>query len=360
MISGLLYQPIINNTLLVICVIYFLIFYSYQFKNSMIKDGDKIISLIICIAYTLFIGLRPLHPIFGDSANYAVGYYHFQNGGELSHDGDWFFYAIMKFCSGFMSVNEYFLLMAIFYIGFTWIACIRLFPRYTTVAFLANITAFSFWAYCYNGMRNGLAASIAILAFSFMNRKLICACFCVLAIMIHKSMMLPLMSFVLSYYFCYTKLYFKGWVIAIALSSVLGGAMESILAGSGLVEDERFSSYLTSTEFASDFSRTGFRWDFLLYSSVPVIIGYYVIIKKGLRDRKYEILLNTYIIANAFWILIIRASFSNRFAYLSWFLYPIVLIYPFISFPLWKEQHKKVAYTLWLHFSFTYFMWTFY
>ena len=305
MISGLLYQPIINNTLLVICLIYFLVFYSYQFKNSLIKDGDKMISLVLCISYTLFIGLRPLHPIFGDSSNYAVGYYHFQNGGEVSSDGDWFFYTIMKFCAGFMSLNEYFLLMAAFYLGFTWIACVRLFPRYTTVAFLANITAFSFWAYCYNGMRNGFAASVLILAFSFMNRRLICIGLCVLAVMIHKSIMLPAMAFALSYFFGYTKWYFRGWIAAIVLSSVLGGAMETILAGSGLVEDERFSSYLTSTEYSSNFSKTGFRWDFLLYSSVPVIIGYYVIIKKGLRDRKYEILLNTYIIANAFWILII-------------------------------------------------------
>ena len=38
-----------------------------------------------------------------------------------------------------------------------------------------------------------------------------------------------------------------------------------------------------------------------------------------------------YLTANAFWILVIRSSFSNRFAYLSWFLMAIIIFYPFFK-----------------------------
>ena len=58
-----------------------------------------------------------------------------------------------------------------------------------------------------------------------------------------------------------------------------------------------------------------------------------------------------------FWIIVINASFSNRFAYLSWFLYPIVLSYPLLRMSIWKNQGRKTAYILIAHSLFTYLMW---
>lgn len=94
---------------------------------------------------------------------------------------------------------------------------------------------------------------------------------------------------------------------------------------------------------------------FLLYSSMPILLGFYILQKRKITDRIYVILLNTYILANAFWIIVINASFSNRFAYLSWFLYPIVLVYPLLKLSIWKDQSRKTALILMFHCSFTYF-----
>ena len=55
--------------------------------------------------------------------------------------------------------------------------------------------------------------------------------------------------------------------------------------------------------------------------------------------------------------MLIRSSFSNRFAYLSWFMYPLVLAYPLLTLPIWKEQGKKTGLILMAHMGFTYFMW---
>ena len=69
--------------------------------------------------------------------------------------------------------------------------------------------------------------------------------------------------------------------------------------------------------------------------------------------RVFNVLANTYLLCNSFWVMMIRANFSNRFAYLSWFLYPIVLAYAVIRLHLWKDQDRKAGLILLAHALFT-------
>ena len=56
--------------------------------------------------------------------------------------------------------------------------------------------------------------------------------------------------------------------------------------------------------------------------------------------------------------MVIRAAFSNRFAYLSWFLYPIVIAYPLLRLPIWKtNQGKRLNQIMMANIGFTYIMW---
>ena len=129
------------------------------------------------------------------------------------------------------------------------------------------------------------------------------------------------------------------------------------MASTGLFEEKM--DYFKDAEFsdnANQFSSTGFRWDFLLYSSMPVLMTWYVTIKRHFQDRTFNIIACAYILANAFWIMVIRAEYSNRFAYLSWFIYPIVIAYPLVRMNLWKDQNKKTAYILMLYAGFTFIM----
>ncbi|MBA4135207.1 MAG: hypothetical protein C0525_10825, partial [Flavobacterium sp.] len=112
-----------------------------------------------------------------------------------------------------------------------------------------------------------------------------------------------------------------------------------------LVEDE---------EILEEFSAVGFRWDFLLYSISGVFTGLYFIFKKEFEDEFYKRLINLYLMTNAFWILVIRANFSNRFAYLSWFLLGVVIIYPFLKRVFFKEQHQIIGKIILAYFLFTY------
>ena len=144
-------------------------------------------------------------------------------------------------------------------------------------------------------------------------------------------------------------------ILSIGISLVAGNQVEAFFTGLGF--DDRMSTYGSANVDASLFSSTGFRWDFLLYSAMPILLGWYIVFKRGIVCEKYSYLLNTYILCNSFWIMMIRASYSNRFAYLSWFLYPIVLAYPLLSFKVFQEQNNhKVALILVAHTTFTVIM----
>ena len=74
-------------------------------------------------------------------------------------------------------------------------------------------------------------------------------------------------------------------------------------------------------------------------------------------DPFYARLVNTYLLANALWVLVIQTSFSNRFAYLSWFMMPWVLLYPFVPGKIIdRPRTGLIAAILCAHYLFTYVM----
>ena len=227
----------------------------------------------------------------------------------------------------------------------------KYFSSHYFFSFLMLVASFSFWAYATNGIRNGLATSMFLMALIYYDRKkwLMFLLF-YLSILLHKSMLLPSVIFLFSYFFKTVKLSVRTWLVSILLSISLGGFFESLFANIGLADDRL--SYLTTSEGYS----TGFRFDFLIYSALPVFFGYYFIVKRGFKDRLYIQLFNTYVFCNAFWILVIRASFSNRFAYLSWFIMGVIFIYPLLKQIFFKNQFLKIGILILTYFSFSYLM----
>jgi hypothetical protein len=353
------YTAVYYTILLVIVVGFFIRTQVYSDNKTAIIPVNKTNAFTLFAFIVLYMGLRPISGYyFGDMGTYAH-YFELLSSGDIVDlsEQDTLFNLYTKLCSSIMSVHAWFLLTAFIYVGCLFFACKRIFPNYVFIAFLMCVTAFSFWSYGVNGIRNGMATSLVILAVLFLRQKWKAIILCILAIGFHKSVMLPVCALAIAYFYKNTRIYVYVWLFSIVLSVLLGGFFENFFSSLGLLEDERFSRYLTSTEHSDSFSSTGFRWDFLLYSMVPIIMGIHVVLVRKQKDQLYLLLLNTYIIANAFWVLVIRASFSNRFAYLSWFLYPLVLIYPTLKFNLWKKQYAKIGIVVFLHFLFTYVMW---
>lgn len=322
-------------------------------------------ALLIAIIYSLWIGARPISGYyFGDTSNYAHSYHLMQSTIFIPSDsGEWVWNNLMYTCSQVMDVSAFFTLVDTGYFGFTLWACRRLTPNNIFISFLFCLGAFSCFSYGTNGLRNGLACSIILLMLSFITgnkrEKIVAAVLAFVAFNIHHSTALPILMSVMSLlYIRNFKTAYGFWVLSVFISLVAGGAVTSFFAG--LEFDER-TSYLTSTAQDGAFSHTGFRWDFLIYSMMPIVLGCYIICKRGIRDRNYELLLNTYTLCNAFWVMVIRANYSNRFAYLSWFMYPLVLAYPLLKLDIWGEQQGKYLNRIMLaHVGFTWFMLTIY
>ncbi|WP_313114911.1 EpsG family protein [Aequorivita sediminis] len=315
----------------------------------------KVVGGFYFIFLLLYMGLRPISGrYFDDMGTYNRLFIQYSNGAPITSTKDIFFHTFTKFCSQIMTANAYFLTCAFLYLAPMIAVSRKWFKTYWFYGFLFLVTSFSFWAYGTNGIRNGIAGSFFLLAISRKKLfwKIVWIC---LAINFHKTMLLPTAAFILANFYNQPKKLIYIWLLCIPLSLVGGGFFEGFFASLGFA-DERLS-YLTEGNVNNDnFSSTGFRWDFLLYSATAVFAGWFYIFKRNYKDKIYFWLFNTYVLSNAFWILVIRANFSNRFAYLSWFMISLVIIYPLLKQYILEKQHKKIGLILATYFGFTFFM----
>ncbi|UMB55462.1 EpsG family protein [Lutibacter sp. A64] len=350
------YTPLFYNVLLVIIILAFI---RLQTNGYVIQNVNKkeTASLVLLIVVTLYMGLRPISGrYFGDMRTYYNYFNQYATGADIRMSKDILWDLFMKLSSSIMSAQLFFLLCAVLYIVPLYSAVKKWFGVDKYFIFLMLLASFSFWSYGTNGIRNGIATSLFVLGVSYTNSKYWKYGFFVMAYFVHGSMLIPIAAYILTVFYKNSKHYLVGWLLSIPLSLVFGGAIESLIMSIGLGGER--TGYLTMQGFEDQFSSTGFRWDFLLYSAAAVFAGYYFIIKRGFNDTVYMQLFNMYVTANAFWILVIRAAFSNRFAYLSWFLMAIVIFYPFFKQQFFVKQQKVLAYTVLVYYGFTYFMTT--
>ena len=359
--DALLYQPIFLTV--TGAASYILVAQYMSSPSSLLRQQQRSMALplIMSLIFVFWLGGRPLSArAFGDTVNYALEYATMEASGvsvSMNWNNEWIWRMLMTACkSSGMSVWGFFTVVEAGYILSALWAVKRFLPTNPMLGMLFVWTSLMFFTFGVNGLRNGLACHIMLLAMSFFfdDKYVAGLALCLLAFGIHRSVMLPIAAMFAGRYivrdFRYAIVF---WVASIFVSLIMGGAITNFFASLGF--DDRMSSYNT-TEYAESFSNTGFRWDFLLYSSFPVLMGWYVCVRKGIRDDWYRTLCATYCLSNAFWVMVIRAAFSNRFAYLSWFMYPLVIAYPLINLPVWEDQDRKTGMILAAYCSFSLFM----
>lgn len=322
-------------------------FYLMSLPNKRLIKGtdNNLVPWIIAVFVTLYIGTRPIWA-YADTQLYTTMY-------NLLKKGIWTevrggdiepFWALIQYASvPFLSASDWLTVISIFYVGGMTVAARRWFPRHFLMALIFLFTAYSFFSYGTNGIRNGMATSIAMVGLTFFNKSrkelaigyifLITACFT------HKSCLLILAAATAARLFKNININVGIWFACILLSLIFAEPMKDLIAG--LMADKRAAHYIyqqVSTQGEVAFSRTCFRWDFILYSALPIAFGWYAITKQKIKDETYIFLLTTYIFANSVWCLINSVAFSNRFAYLSWFLYPVIIIYPLAKLKVTSSQ----------------------
>lgn len=354
---------------MMLTVFYFSETYSYGNYNVLFKRFDYKPLIAFSVFFVIVYGLRPISGhYFGDTSNYAATYNLLQTYGTFNDEGvtelssDWLFDMSMALCAQVMDVNAFFIIVIFLYIALMFYGCWKLDWRHGAILMMACIGAFSFYSYAVNGIRNGLACSIVILALVGVCRgkRLLPIFLSLAAISCHKSTALPLACMFFTYFIRNPKYMYCVWLGAIFLSLIFGEVIVDLISLASY--DERLANLtLTLEDIEGNWgvvSERRFRWDFLLYSSMPIILGAYTLFVRKVYNNTYLILLGTYMYANSFWVLVIRDFFSNRYAYLSWFLYPIVLTYPLLNLPVFEKRHTyKTSLILLGHFGFTTIMW---
>ena len=354
-----LYQPLFLFITTVWAAIYG--FRSLGFPGNAVGMGKMsfLFPLLISLVFVFWIGGRPVSYMFGDTVNYAFSYYNMSAEGEISPDlkSEWLWGGIMLLCKRYgLDIHAFFTIIEAGYILSVLWAVKRFMPANTTLGMLFVFTSLMFFTFGTNGLRNGLACHIMLLAMSFFfdDKYIVGGLLCLVAMGIHRSTMLPIASMLAGRYLIRDlRFAILFWVGSIFVSLAVNNAAANFFASFAV--DNRMSSYNT-IEYADQFSKTGFRWDFLLYSAFPILMGWYVCVKKKIKDDWYKTLCITYCLCNAFWVLVIRMAFSNRFAYLSWFIYPIIIAYPLVNHHVWSDQDRKTAMILAAYCGFTVFM----
>lgn len=301
-------------------------------------------SLIISVFLTLFLGFRPVSIVFYDTDAYATFYriwygdpFYFNPFSQnIIFDNLFSFWASAK-----IDLSLFFVLIDALYFIPLLLAVKKLFPQNITLALLVYLSAFSTFSYGVNGIKAGAAASIFLLAMAYYKQLYVCVPLVLASLGFHHSMILPIGALCISYFFRKTNWYYGVWIASIFISAIGITSFQEIFQS---LADEKGAAYLSGEGSYI----TGFRIDFILYSSVPIILGYWALIKYDYKDDTYGLWLRTYTLTNAIWILCINASYTNRIAYLSWLMYPIVLIYPFINIPSIKRYFKTVSGYHWL------------
>ena len=350
--------------LILVSIITFFVCYKYHTKNGNItyslKQRKQDGAFLLAILMVLYIGFRPASYVFVDMMNYITHYHALYEGVVFvfNRDAENFLFDnyLTWIGSKYLGTTFLFVSIAAIYFICTYIACKRMFPRDTLAAYLVFLAAFSTFSYGTNGIKAGAAGAIFLMAMSYRDNLKICIPLVLVSWGFHHSMIMTVVAFALTLVYKNSKVYFAGWVfcllIAIAHITFFQELFAEILSDTG----DSGIVYLNSTD-GNWGGRTGFRIDFVIYSAMPILVGYWAVYKKKLQLSKlYTCLLNLYMTLNGTWLLCMYANFTNRIAYLSWFLYPIVLIYPFLNENWGISRYKSFSLVLLAHLGFTLFM----
>ena len=341
------YNSIYHYFILIIVIIVFFKSFGSKLNSSSNLNSANLLGLFLYFSIVLYMGLRPISGQFGDMGNYAKRFFEFQNGELPIFEKDVLFEYIMYLFAKISNTDFFFFFCAFIYTYPLYLFSKKVFKEYWFYSFLILVASLSFWSYGTNGIRNGIATSIFLFAMCT-NNNVFKILLIVISVFIHQSMIIPCSAYVITLFFNNNKIYFIVWLLAIPISVILGNALENFFLDIGFAPKVDIEGYLGQFDEDSEgvVLKVGFRWDFLIYSASAVFAAWFYVFKKKYNDIFYVRLVNIYLISNSFWILIIRANYSNRFAYLSWFMMAIIIIYPLLKVKFYKNQHQVIGFVI--------------
>ena len=172
-----LFNPYLYEKIHLLCVFFLTLIYYIRINRSYLSSykllarpqRHHLLLFSYVVAFIIVVGLRPVSFVFGDTVNYAR-IYEGMYGAPITVVGseDSLFYLIMYYCAQSLDVRWFFLIIEFLYIIPIVLSCYRFLTNNYDIGILMCFAALSFYSYSVNGIRNGAACSIVMLAMSFL------------------------------------------------------------------------------------------------------------------------------------------------------------------------------------------------
>ena len=272
----------------------------------------------------IWLAVRPISVYFGDMMNYMIAFQGYLYTDEINSQGDYLFEVMMLFFAKNFNAEAFFFFCTMLYFIPIYLAYRRIFKSFWPLVFILSTIVIAFYGFAVNGIRNGIAAQIFLLGLALPKR--VSWILILTSIGFHSSMLIPALGYFSAIVVRQVRFYFMFWLLAL-FTSIVYSDFGELMQTLGLTNN-KLDGYISDDSLAHEFSMTGYRYDFVLYSAFPVGVAAYYIFKRNFKDAFYNHMTSVYLFANAIFILMNEMLFSNRFAYLSWFMMTIILIYP--------------------------------
>lgn len=314
------------------------------------KKWSRNSPVTVYVIYLYLVVASVFSPLGGDKMRYIEAF-HDAPIIEYVKDFGWTFLTKVLNVLCFDNENLYLSVIAFLYVlGYYLIGKCRLDKRYLAYFLLLSAGCLGFWSGSTNIMRAGLATSLFLMSLCS-EKKIVYVVFVILAFEVHNSILILVGGYFLTKYCRNYNVYLIVWIVFLALSSVnaLGVITSFLSAHMGDVGD-RIAEYAYSSDadVAELYKNAGFRLDFIAYSALAIIYSRWLIVKRGYKDEFFERISCTYIIANCFWLTMIRVFYADRFALLSWSLIPLIILYPYMNKENRLPFEKRVVFVAFL------------
>ena len=331
-----------------------------RYGQERVFSGEKekpIKLIVVSLLCFVFIATRPFSIVFCDMMGYGDAMLtHVFEGQPITWSNNYLFTPLMAFLSskGCEPRVPIVVLSGITIIGSA-IAARKMFPNDSILAFLVILGSFSMFGKLVNGIKAGCAMSIFLCALAYRDKKWLSILLLVASMGFHHSMQVAVVAYIIaSFYKGNEKVYFFIWIVCLLLAIAHVQYFQFLF---GTMTDDSGARYLLSDYDDAGFGgKTGFRLDFVLFSAAPVLVGYTAIFIKNIQSESYKFLLNIYLLTSAVWMLCMYAPYTNRIAEISWGIYPIVLIYPFLKEKWGINQYKTLSKVVFYNVMFSFLM----
>lgn len=321
---------------------------SLEIKKDLLlqnKLGGYLI-LFPLISLIFLIGFRQ-YDVGADTINYYRDLW--VGAPEVNFNGEFLFNLIAWVMQYFdLSYSNFLLLVAILFYFFTYKSIKKYTELYKSnllITFFSCISLFFFLSMSINIIRQGVALSILLFAYSlWINNKKnngLVLLLIFLSVAFHLTSILPVLIFIFSFFISRIKIFnilIFIYFLAIFISYFNYGFLNISPIFLDFLGGDKRAGYFVDEDYGYN---VGFKLQFVIFNTFFMLIALYI--RRRLTDdylvKQYSILISYYIFSSIMLFMAFQLPFSDRWGLFSWFIIPF-LISPLFYSPFIKGNIK--------------------